>query len=106
MSDKTKRALARIALVFMAVFTVFFIVFLTKPDLWNGAAAFIALFSGIPGIGLFLFIKFFERSKSENMPVPDEDDTEGGGPENTEKSDDKTEDGAESANEPDTENTP
>ena len=59
MNDKTKRILAIIALVFMGVFTVAFVAFLINPKMLGGVVAFVALFSGVIGVGLFLVIKNF-----------------------------------------------
>jgi hypothetical protein len=65
MSNKTKRILAITALVFMSIFSVSFIMFLIKPDMFGGAIAFITLFSGVIGIGLFFVIKGLTKDKSD-----------------------------------------
>lgn len=60
MSEKTKRILAFIALAFMGVFTVSFVVFLVTR---GNISAFITLFSGVIGIGLFFVIKTFSKKE-------------------------------------------
>ena len=62
MSEKTKRILAIIALVFMGVFTVSFIVFLVTR---GNVVAFVALFSGVVGLCLFLVIRMFSKKQEE-----------------------------------------
>ncbi|MDR2202514.1 MAG: hypothetical protein LBP26_07170 [Clostridiales bacterium] len=66
MSTKAKRILAIIALGFMAVFTVSFVAFLIDPKMLNGVIAFVALFSGVFGIGLFFVIKGLSAEKTFN----------------------------------------
>ena len=89
MSEKTKRILAFIALAFMGIFTVSFVVFLVTR---GNISAFITLFSGVIGIGLFFVIKTFSKKgetsddESENSGGEnDADETNGAEAVNTDK---------------------
>lgn len=67
MGKKQKRIIAIIALVFLAVFTVSFVVFLFDRTLLNGAIGFLALFSGGIGLALFLVIRL-SRDNTDDIP--------------------------------------
>ncbi len=71
MSERTKRILAVIALVFMGVFTVTFVVFLVTR---GNIEAFITLFSGVIGIGLFFVIKMFSKKEPTGEEAETSDD--------------------------------
>lgn len=76
MSKKTKQVIAIVALVFMAVFTVTFVLWLAAPKLWNGQFGWWALVSGCAGVGLFLLVKLVktpEEKSQEKRPdyLPD-----------------------------------
>ena len=69
--NKTRRILAIIALVFMAIFSVTLVLTFVSPDMWNGAVAYAALVSGLLGVGLFLVLRFLlkpEESEQESKP--------------------------------------
>lgn len=55
---KTRRVLAVIALVFMAVFSVTLVIVFVSPTLLNGAFGYMALISGLLGIGIFLLLRY------------------------------------------------
>lgn len=76
MSDKTKKILAIIALVFVGIFTVAFVVFLVDPYMFGGVVAYITLVSGVVGIGLFFVIKAFSKKggDAETTCEPETDD--------------------------------
>ena len=76
MSDKTKKILAIIALVFVGIFTVAFVVFLVDPYMFGGVVAYITLVSGVVGIGLFFVIKAFSKKGGEAEET-DEPETDG-----------------------------
>lgn len=61
MSKKVKIILARIALIFILAFTIFFIMFLFDTKMLNGVIATLTLITGIIGIGLFLTIYFVNK---------------------------------------------
>ena len=73
MKDKTKRILAYIALVFIAVFTVTFVVFLITR---GNVEAFVTLFSGVAGLVLFFIIKAFDKKSQPSEAIDGEDDGE------------------------------
>lgn len=57
MKDKTARALAIIALVFMGLFVASLIATLVDVTLFNGSIGYIALGTGIVGILIFVVLK-------------------------------------------------
>ena len=67
-ADKTRRILAIVALVFMAIFTVTFIIVLVSPDILNGAVGYIALISALMGAGFFIVVKFVLKDPPEYLP--------------------------------------
>ncbi len=72
MGKKQKRIIAITALVFLAVFTVSFVVFLIDRTLLNGAIGFLAAFSGGIGLALFLVIRL-SRDNTDELPGVDLD---------------------------------
>ena len=75
---KLRRALAIAALVFMAIFTVTFIIVLVDPGFCHGAFGYAALISVLLGVGLFLVVKFVMKDAPPPayLPTPDgSDDT-------------------------------
>lgn len=74
-TNKTRRILAVIALVFMAIFSVTLVMTFVSPGMWNGAVGYMALISGLLGIGLFLVIRFVlkdETAKTEDSKAEEE----------------------------------
>ena len=67
MSEKAIRILAIIALVFVGIFSVSFVLYLLDKDMLGGAVALITLISGGVGFFLFLMVKFMARKQ-----LPDE----------------------------------
>ena len=74
--NKTKRILAWIALGLMAIFSVTLVVTFASPDLCNGAFGWMALVSGLSGIGLFLVVRFVLKEKTSPDYLPDEKEGE------------------------------
>ncbi len=70
MSRKVKQILAIIALVFMGIFTVTFVMFLYNPRMFGGVLAFIVFASGVLGIGLFVTIKAADKEKKTDGEPP------------------------------------
>ena len=68
--NKTRRILAVIALVFMAIFSVTLVLTFVSPGMWNVAVAYAALVSGLLGVGLFLVLRFLLK--------PEESEPDGG----------------------------
>lgn len=81
MSKKAKQILACVALGFVAVFTVTFVVWLSAPKLLNGQFGYVPLASGATGVGLFLLVKLVkmpeekaeaaQRAAEDYLPVSD-----------------------------------
>ena len=62
MSDKVRRIIAIIALVFVGLFSVAFVMYLYDSALFNGAIGYVALFTGGIGLALFLVVYFSRKS--------------------------------------------
>ena len=78
MKNKTKRILAYIALVFMAVFTVTLVVFLITR---GNVEAFVTLFSGFVGLVLFFTIKALDKKSEPAQEIGGEDGSDPAGDE-------------------------
>lgn len=78
MNKKSLRIIAIIGLAFMGIFTVSFIMFLVNPNMWNGVVAFIALFSGVFGAGIFFLVMHYKKklTEKENEEKDDGDEEE------------------------------
>ena len=76
MSEKAIRILAIIALVFVGIFSVSFVLYLLDKDMLGGAVALITLISGGVGFFLFLMVKFMARKQSPDV-VEEGEDKEG-----------------------------
>ena len=76
MSEKAIRILAIIALVFVGIFSVSFVLYLLDKDMLGGAVALITLISGGVGFFLFLMVKFMARKQSPDV-VEEGKDEEG-----------------------------
>ena len=72
-NNKLRRVLAIVALVFMAIFTVTFVITLVSPKLYHGAFSYAALVSGLLGIGLFLVIRFALKEKTPPEYLPEDE---------------------------------
>lgn len=71
MNEKLKRAVAIIALIFMAVFTVSLILYLIDKNMLNGAVGDMALWSG--GFGLLLWLVLWLSRAFPSQQVKDEE---------------------------------
>lgn len=67
--------LAVIALVFMAIFSVTFVITLIDPSLLHGAFGYMALISFLSGLGLFSVIRFVLKPPPDPayLPAPDDE---------------------------------
>lgn len=74
MSEKAIRILAIIALVFVGIFSVSFVLYLLDKDMLGGAVALITLISGGVGFFLFLMVKFLARKQSPDVVEEGEDE--------------------------------
>lgn len=74
MSEKAIRILAIIALVFVGIFSVSFVLYLLDKDMLGGAVALITLISGGVGFFLFLMVKFMARKQSPDEVEEGEDE--------------------------------
>ncbi|MBO5216045.1 MAG: hypothetical protein J6B79_07645 [Clostridia bacterium] len=74
MSEKAIRILAIIALVFVGIFSVSFVLYLLDKDMLGGAVALITLISGGVGFFLFLMVKFMARKQSPDVVEEGEDE--------------------------------
>ncbi|MBR6773642.1 MAG: hypothetical protein IKM16_03135 [Clostridia bacterium] len=74
MSEKAIRILAIIALVFVGIFSVSFVLYLLDKDMLGGAVALITLISGGVGFFLFLTVKFMARKQSPDEVEEGEDE--------------------------------
>ena len=72
---KLRQALAIVALVFMGIFTVTFVITLVDPTMYNGVFGYISLVSVLLGVGLYLVIKFLLKEKEAPEYLPKEDPT-------------------------------
>ena len=88
MSEKAIRILAIIALVFVGIFSVSFVLYLLDKDMLGGAVALVTLISGGVGFFLFLMVKFMAKKQAPD--VVEESDNESEGDEKTENEQDET----------------
>lgn len=74
-TKKTRRVLAVVALVFMAIFSVTFVITLIDPALLHGAFGYMALISFLLGLGLFLVVRFLLKPPADPayLPAPDDE---------------------------------
>lgn len=70
---KLRQALAVVALVFMGIFTVTFVITLVDHTMYNGVFGYISLVSVLLGVGLFLIIKYVLKDKTPPEYLPQED---------------------------------
>ncbi|MDR1138516.1 MAG: hypothetical protein LBK70_01425 [Clostridiales bacterium] len=76
MSDKLRRFTAWVALFFMIVFTVVFVIYLSKPDILQGRLVYLATFCFVVGLSLFVVIRFNDiQHKSLDTQHNDNSDT-------------------------------
>jgi hypothetical protein len=88
MSEKAIRILAIIALVFVGIFSVSFVLYLLDKDMLGGAVALVTLISGGVGFFLFLMVKFMAKKQAPD--VVEESDNESEEDEKTENEQDET----------------
>ena len=88
MSEKVIRILAIIALVFVGIFSVSFVLYLLDKDMLGGAVALVTLISGGVGFFLFLMVKFMAKKQAPD--VVEESDNESEEDEKTENEQDGT----------------
>ncbi len=88
MSEKAIRILAIIALVFVGIFSVSFVLYLLDKDMLGGAVALVTLISGGVGFFLFLMVKFMAKKQAPD--VVEESDNESEGDEKTKNEQDET----------------
>jgi hypothetical protein len=88
MSEKAIRILAIIALVFVGIFSVSFVLYLLDKDMLGGAVALVTLISGGVGFFLFLMVKFMAKKQAPD--VVEESDNESEEDENAENEQDGT----------------
>jgi hypothetical protein len=88
MSEKAIRILAIIALVFVGIFSVSFVLYLLDKDMLGGAVALVTLISGGVGFFLFLMVKFMAKKQAPD--VVEESDNESEEDEKTENEQDGT----------------
>jgi len=69
LSDKMRKVIAIISLVFMAVFTVCLPIYFAKPKAWDGRVATITLYSGIVGIMFFFLIWLDNKARSRHKKM-------------------------------------
>lgn len=86
-NKKLRRALAIVALAFMAVFTVTFVIALYDPKLCGGAFSWAALVSGLLGVGLFLVVRFLLKDPPAPEYLPKGSDADGAEQQADEQSD-------------------
>lgn len=77
MSKKLKQIVAIIALIFMGIFTVSFILWLINSNFLNGQIGFLTLFSGGIGIALFFVIKFSKDYSEKPQAKPEDNVSQG-----------------------------
>ena len=68
--EKTRRILAVIALVFMLIFSVSLVIVLASSAMAKHAVGWIALVSGLTGVGLFLVVRFVLKEKTPPEYLP------------------------------------
>ena len=88
MSEKAIRILAIIALVFVGIFSVSFVLYLLDKDMLGGAVALVTLISGGVGFFLFLMVKFMAKKQAPD--IVEESDNESEEDEKTENEQDGT----------------
>lgn len=76
MSKKTKKIVAVIALVFMALFCISLVLTFYDRRLFNGAIGACALFTGGIGIALFLAIKLSRSPEDAQSEADEQSDNE------------------------------
>jgi hypothetical protein len=88
MSEEVIRILTIIALVFVGIFSVSFVLYLLDKDMLGGAVALVTLISGGVGFFLFLMVKFMAKKQAPD--VVEESDNESEEDEKTENEQDGT----------------
>ncbi len=79
MNKKLKKAMAIVALIFMAIFTVSLVLCLALPTALNHGFGYITLFTGFVGISVFVVIKLSERAETKTPHITaDDKDNQGG----------------------------
>ena len=74
MSSKSRRIIAIVALVFVGLFSVSFVMYLLNSAMFNGAIGYIAMFTGGIGLALFLVVYFSRKSDEQFTMTADEDE--------------------------------
>ncbi|MCL1945239.1 MAG: hypothetical protein FWF56_05510 [Firmicutes bacterium] len=74
MSDGLRRFTAWVALFFMTVFTVVFIIVLAMPDILQGRLVWLAVFCFVVGLLLFVLIKMDNNNRAREQMHDSQDD--------------------------------